>query len=150
MNHKILPVIGMILLCLTLAMAQENLWTSGRPDGHAPIGVMGDHTHNQGELMLSYSWMRMNMDGRRNKDNALTSEEVLQDFSYTVTPVSMPMHMIGAMYAISDQLTLMAMVNIVSISMDHTSRPGVNFTTETSGLGDIRLGGLYKFFDKKH
>ncbi|NBD18196.1 MAG: hypothetical protein GVY04_19270 [Cyanobacteria bacterium] len=32
-------------------------WTSGRPDGHAPIGVMGDHVHGQGEWMLSYRYM---------------------------------------------------------------------------------------------
>ena len=152
MIRTFLPVLGMLLLCLTPALAQDNLWTSGRPDGHAPIGVMGDHTHGKGEFMLSYRWMRMNMDGMRNNDNALTSEQVLQEFGFTVTPVSMPMdmHMLGAMYAVSDALTLMAMVNIVSISMDHTSRPGVNFTTETSGLGDIRLAGLYKFFDKNH
>ena len=24
-------------------------WPSSRPDGHAPIGVMGDHIHEQGE-----------------------------------------------------------------------------------------------------
>ncbi|MEL7145131.1 MAG: transporter [Bacteroidota bacterium] len=152
MNRTFLPVLGMILLCLNTALAQDNLWTANRPDGHAPIGVMGDHTHSKGELMISYRYMRMNMDGMRNENDALTSEQVLQDFGFTVTPVSMPMnmHMLGAMYAVSDQLTLMTMVNIVSISMDHTSRPGINFTTETSGLGDIRLGGLYKFFDKNH
>ena len=152
MTRIILPVLGFIMLCIHPILAQDNLWTSGRPDGHAPIGVMGDHTHGKGEFMISYRWMRMNMEGMRNEDNALTSDQVLQDFNFTVTPVSMPMdmHMLGAMYAVSDQLTLMAMVNIVSISMDHTSRPGVNFTTATSGLGDIRLAGLYKVYDQNH
>ena len=34
-----------------------------RADGHAPIGVMGDHLHKRGEWMLSYRFMRMNMEG---------------------------------------------------------------------------------------
>lgn len=28
-------------------------WTASRPDGHAPIGVMGEHTHSRGEWMQS-------------------------------------------------------------------------------------------------
>jgi hypothetical protein len=30
-----------------------------RANAHAPIGVMGDHRHHQGELMFSYRYMRM-------------------------------------------------------------------------------------------
>ena len=32
-----------------------------RPDSHAPIGVMSDHTHEAGEMMFSYRYMFMNM-----------------------------------------------------------------------------------------
>lgn len=34
-----------------------------RADGHAPIGVMGDHLHKTGEVMLSYRFMHMDMGG---------------------------------------------------------------------------------------
>ncbi|MEO0773508.1 MAG: hypothetical protein AAFZ04_10040 [Pseudomonadota bacterium] len=36
-----------------------------RADGHAPIGVMGDHRHATGEIMLSYRFMRMDMGGNQ-------------------------------------------------------------------------------------
>ncbi len=36
--------------------------TSTRPDSHAPLGVMGDHAHGAGELMLSYRFMGMAME----------------------------------------------------------------------------------------
>ncbi len=36
-----------------------------RADGHAPIGVMGDHMHHKGEWMLSYRYMHMDMEGNR-------------------------------------------------------------------------------------
>lgn len=117
-------------------------WTSGRPDGHAPLGVMGDHVHETGEFMLSYRFMHMTMDGNRTGTEAVTPATVLQDFM--VTPISMPMvmHMVGGMYAPSDRVTLMAMVPYVNIEMDHQTRPGGTFTTEGSGLGDVGLSAL--------
>ena len=33
-----------------------------RPDGHAPIGIMGDHVHEQGEFMFSFRTMLMRME----------------------------------------------------------------------------------------
>ena len=132
--------------------AQESAWISGRPDGHAPIGVMGDHTHGKGEFMLSYRYMRMDMEGMRNGTDEVSPQEVIspEGFNYRVSPTSMPMdmHMFGAMYAPSDALTLMLMVPVLDNSMDHLTRMGANFSTESSGLGDIKISGLYKFFDK--
>ena len=32
-----------------------------RPDSHAPIGVMGDHLHHKGGLMVSLRYMDMMM-----------------------------------------------------------------------------------------
>jgi len=138
------------IICLS-AQDHKNSWTSGRPDGHAPISIMGDHTHGKGEFMVSYRYMRMGMEGMRDGTTSLDNSEVLSsdDYNYRVSPLEMPMdmHMLGAMYAISDHLTLMAMVNILDISMDHETRMGGMFTTEASGLGDIRVSALIKFFD---
>ena len=36
-----------------------------RPDSHAPIGVMGDHLMREGEIMVSYRYMHMDMEGNR-------------------------------------------------------------------------------------
>jgi len=44
-----------------------------RPDGHAPIGVMGDHTHEAGEWMLSYRYRLMFMDGNRDGTSSPTT-----------------------------------------------------------------------------
>ena len=34
-----------------------------RPGSHAPIGVMGEHGHKAGEMMLAYRFMAMDMRG---------------------------------------------------------------------------------------
>lgn len=148
--HLYLLLAGISLLLSPLS--GQDTWSGSRPDGHAPIGVMGDHTHDKGEFMLSYRYMRMHMEGMRKGTNTLENADVVRPDGegYMVTPVKMPMdmHMIGAMYAPSDKLTLMAMINFLTLSMDHQTRMGGTFTTESGGLGDIRISGLYKFLDR--
>ncbi len=135
-----------ILLCSSwLGHAQ---WTSGRPDGHAPIGVMGDHTHGQGEVMFSYRYMFMDMADMREGTSTLSNADVLADFMVTPTEMPMHMHMLGAMYAISDELTTMVMVNFLDQSMDHVTGMGTTFETASGGFGDIRVSGLYKVLDQ--
>jgi len=150
---NILLSIALMGLCLS-AMAQN--WTSGRPDGHAPIGVMGDHTHGAGEIMISYRYMHLSMKDMRKGTNTLSSADVVGTMAnpgeYMVTPTEMPMvmHMIGAMYAISDKFTLMAMTNFVSTEMDHITRSGGVFTTEMRGMADTWLTGLMVFLDRNN
>lgn len=121
-----------------------------RPDSHAPIGVMGDHLMRKGEIMLSYRYMSMEMDGNRTGTNRVDTPLP----GYMVSPLSMDMdmHMLGGMYAPSDKLTLMLMVPYTSISMNHLRHmpmpTGLEFTTESSGIGDIKLATTYGLFAK--
>ncbi len=137
-----------ILVLISVVTTAQAQWTSSRPDGHAPIGVMGDHTHGGGEFMLSYRYMYMQMDGNRDGSDGLSTADVVNPDSYNflISPVNMPMgmHMFGLMFAPSDNLTLMAMVPVVSLDMDHVTRAGGAFTTSSSGVGDIKLTALYK------
>ncbi|AFY52946.1 hypothetical protein Riv7116_0342 [Rivularia sp. PCC 7116] len=128
--------------------SDPNKWSSSRPDGHAPIGVMGDHAHKKGEFMASYRYMFMNMDGNRDGTNRISDSEVLQDFMVTPVDMTMEMHMFGAMYGVSDNLTVMAMVPFVSKEMEHLTRMGTRFTTNSEGIGDIKTTALYTIFDK--
>ena len=121
-----------------------------RPDSHAPIGVMGDHLMREDEIMLSYRYMSMAMDGNR---TGTESVDVPLP-GYMVSPLSMDMkmHMFGVMYAPSDKITLMFMLPYTSLSMDHMVPPnmmfpaGTNFTTESSGIGDVKLGATYGLY----
>lgn len=118
-----------------------------RPDSHAPIGVMGDHLMREGEIMLSYRFMSMDMEGNRTDKNRVDVPLP----GYMVSPLSMDMdmHMLGVMYAPSDKLTLMAMLPYTSISMDHIrNMDGLAFTTESSGIGDVKLAATYGLFAK--
>ncbi|MEM6626918.1 MAG: transporter [Pseudomonadota bacterium] len=130
---------------------------------HAPIGVMADHRHHKGEWMLSYRYMYMDMDGSRDGTDSISPEDTVTSVAnpfanppmspptLRVVPTEMPMqmHMVGAMYGLTDRITLMAMGSYLAKEMDHitfqgpmgTTRLG-EFTTETSGVGDTTIGAI--------
>lgn len=138
------------------------------PADHAPIGVMGDHLHKKGEWMLSYRFMTMDMEDNLRGSNNLSPEEIVSSTpNRFANPPMMPprlrvvptqmtteMHMLGLMYAPSDQVTLMAMLNYIDKDMQHitfqgpmgTQRLG-NFTTHTSGIGDTKVAALVGLYD---
>ncbi len=128
---------------LTLSsFAHNEPWTASRPDGHAPISVMGDHMHAMGEWMVSYRYMTMDMQGLLKGSDSV--QPTMADTGFMMTAMlpkdmTMDMHMFGAMHAISDQWTLMCMINYLDNEM--TMQNGDKM--ETSGLGDLKIGGLY-------
>ena len=53
--------------------------------------------------------------------------------------MTVQMQMFEVMYGLTDRVTMMAMVPYLHKEMDHLTRSGVNFTTETEGVGDVGL-----------
>lgn len=144
-------ILVMAAIALCAQETQNTLdekWSAGRPDGHAPIPIMGDHMHGKGEWMFSYRYMYMNMEDLKQGSDDASFNDALTNYMVTPTQMPMNMHMLGAMYAPSDKVTIIAMLNYLSMEMDHITRMGGAFTTEASGLGDIQVSGLYKFFNK--
>ncbi|MEI6866684.1 transporter [Flavicella sp.] len=136
-------------LCLFVQQinSQNKKWTSGRADGHAPIGVMGDHVHHKGGLMVSYRFMNMEMSGNLSGDTSISSENIIEE-GYMVAPkeMTMNMHMLGLMYAPSDKITLYAMGNILQSEMGLKTKMK-EFDTESQGFGDLKIGALYQLFN---
>lgn len=144
---------------------------SAAADSHAPIGVMGDHFHAKGEWMLAYRFMAMPMKGNLLGGSSITPDTIAttipnrffgtpgQPPTLRVVPteMDMDMHMLGMMYAPTDRITLMGMINYVTKDMDHiTYQGGVGttvlgtFTTKTSGLGDSSLSALVSFHNNQN
>ena len=127
-------------------------YNSSRPDSHAPINVMGEHTHNAGEWMLSYRYSYMEMSGLMNGDSSVSSSTMINDGTFSSmksmrkAPTKMDMHMqmLGAMYAPSDKWTVMLMLMHHEKSMDSVNNAGVVSNNESEGWGDIRITGMYK------
>ena len=135
-----------LFMSSSLLFAHEGPWTASRPDGHAPISVMGDHMHAMGEWMVSYRYMTMDMEGLLKGSDDVTAASQLgmsPKFMMVPTEMTMDMHMFGAMHAISDQWTLMCMLNYLDNEMTMINRMDVTSKMETSGISDLKLAGLY-------
>lgn len=152
---KYQSIVTATALC-AVASAQDLYKNLARPDGHAPISIMGDHTHNAGEWMLSYRHMFMEMDGMYRGTDSIPPAQVFAD-NYAIAPtrMTMEMHMIGAMYAPNDRITLTAMLPYNFREMDLTIFPGAapllaanggspTFSTESDGIGDLKLVSLIR------
>ena len=136
-----------------------------RADDHAPFGIMADHYHEAGEFMFSYRRMTMSMAGNADGSTRLSTETIAttvpnrffgtpgQPPTLRVVPtnMTMDMDMLGMMYAPSDRVTLMGMIQHVSKEMDHTTFMGPagttvlgTFKTKSSGLGDTSVAALVR------
>ena len=134
------------------------------PDDHAPIGVMADHAHKAGEVMVSLRAMHMDMGGNQVGTDAIAPDTTVttipnrfagmtgQPPTLRIVPTQMRVDMVmaGAMYAPSDAVTLMVMGSYVQKEMDHTTYMGGmgtsvlgDFTTSPEGFGDVKLAALF-------
>ncbi|TAE33148.1 MAG: transporter [Alphaproteobacteria bacterium] len=121
------------------------------PEDHAPIGVMGDHLHKQGEWMVGYHYQHSRTSGYRNGSNKVSNASVMSAYGEAATEMDMGMHMLEIMYGISDDLTLMVMPQYMVMDMTHQSSHGSGHIHDhtTQGLGDTQLTGLYSIYDQE-
>lgn len=106
-------------------------------------GVLGGHTHYEGDVMVGYHYMLMHMAGNRDGTRKVPVSEILGSFMMSPINMVMHMHMFNAMYAFTDEITVMAMVPYLVKSMDTQTKAGMRFTTNSQGLGDITLMPMY-------
>ena len=112
------------------------------------INALSTHTHIEGELMLGYKFMFMEMGGNRDGTRNISRSRVLRDFRVAPTAMRMQMHMSELMYAPTENWTLMTMVPYLRLSMDHVTRTGRRFSTTSEGIGDLKIKSLYTFYER--
>ena len=84
----------------------------------APINIMGTHLHSPGGIMISYRYMRMNMNGLQNGTDAIGNSEIFNMYMMAPQTMNMGMHMLGLMAAPTDWITLMVMGGFTSNSIE--------------------------------
>lgn len=127
--------------------------TCGCAASLTPIGVMTDHIHARGQLMVSYGYMNMNMRGNLAGATKVSDSKVYETFMMAPETMTMQMHMVMAMYGVTDRLTLMAMGGYSTGYMDmnmFVSVPGqplgdTSMPSSSKGAADTKLWALYDF-----
>lgn len=166
-NHLKTPLMGatVALSLLGSAITQAHSQASYRPDSHAPAGVMAEHVHKQGEVMVGIRTEYSRYSDTFHGSDKVTPEQLRSaGYSMMATEMNMQMTMLDIMYAPTDRLTLMLMPMYMSMDMsmeatpmasghgmmmsgmsDHMAHSGHN-GHETSGLGDTNVSALYQLY----
>lgn len=165
MKYLISAYAGYLILATSTTAIADTLPQAA---DHAPIGVMADHFHKRGGWMISFRSMFMDMDGNLKGSSSIAPDQIVttepnvffgnpgQPPNLRIVPeeMAMQMHMLGVMYAPTDSVTVMAMVNYLTKDMDHITYQGGSgttvlggFTTKTTGVGDSSVAALIRLFD---
>mgnify|MGYP001034285778 CR=1 FL=1 len=130
MNFNQLLCVG-VCACLAMPVWAHVESSALRPESHAPAGVMSDHLHAKGEWMFGYRYLTSEYRGLYQGSSSITPEQAgAAGYSMVGRTMSMEMHMLDIMYAVSDQVTLMLMP--MHMSMDMTME----------GTGTMPMGGM--------
>ncbi len=126
-------------------------------NNQSPVGIMTDHIHPKGEWMFSYTNMLMGMSGMASGANGVSKSEVYNSYMMAPGTMTMQMHMLMAMYGVTDRFTMMVMGAYQSAGMKMTMKPmvmqGMEMPEQTmymdaGGLSDTRVSALYNISQK--
>jgi len=118
---------------------------------HPPIGVAGGHTLAKGSLALGYTFDYQAYDQLRERTNDVTASGYLSRTpSFTSAPnrLRVERHEFALLVATTDRLSLLLEVPFVQKEMRNQTATGA-YTTESGGLGDIALSGIFLFMDRE-
>lgn len=131
-----------------------------------PAGVMISHVHSKGEWMASYRYMNMASRGIQQNGTSISNDQVYNQYLMSSDKMRMDMHMLMAMYGISNKLTMMAMFEYRISSMNMHAPEGSGHAhmmngvmmgsdepmkdMKTAGFGDIAVTGLYSIINSTH
>ncbi len=153
-QNVFITVLFLFFVSVVLADTSEE-----HQDCPAPISVVGNHVHTSGELMFSYRFMAMDMQGLQSGTDAVETADVLIDFMMAPTAMDMKMHMFGVMFAPHDKITLMVMTNYQQRRMEmegthqqaagHHNHSVGTHEMSSAGIGDVKLDLLLTLW-KRH
>ncbi|MEZ4215482.1 MAG: hypothetical protein R3E88_03305 [Myxococcota bacterium] len=114
---------------------------------HPPIGVSGGHTLARGGIAVGYSYDVASYDQLRERTNDVTATGYLSRtpfFASAPSRLRVERHEFALLVATTDRLSLLLEVPFVRAEMRNETASG-SYTTESGGLGDIALSGVFLF-----
>ena len=143
-----------VLLATAAPLAAQEVpveWTSARPDGQAPIGVMDAQLLPKGKVLIGYRFLQTDSKGLWVDSDSLTLAQSLQ--AYPVVPRSMSnqTHEVTLAFAPASTLTLVG--HMTYSQREREEWFNYNGTlyyhkTEAKELGDLQVSALYSVFNQ--
>ncbi len=134
------------LLTTTPALAQAPMWTSERPDGHAPAGVMSDFLILNRELYVGIRFSSDRFSGTNLGTVPISAAEVLNFF--TVAPLTLQKETaeVDLRLGLFGFVTLEGSMPFTQATMLNTTDVAL-FETSSQTYGDVSVRGLFNLLE---
>ncbi|MDA9573791.1 hypothetical protein N9R48_02575 [Rickettsiales bacterium] len=147
---KLLKIL-LLSICFLFAILRNIFAIENRVDYHAPIGVMRDHIHDKNDFMLAYRYKNMSMRGLANNRKDISLQQAMENYMNAAINMSMKMHMISAMYGVTDKFTISLMGAYLEKDMKLKNKMSSSIKSRNiEGVSDVKLNGLYQFYNNNN
>lgn len=147
MVPRSLLVAALMAMAMPVSAQEDYVWTSHRPDGQAPLGVIGGRTLDKGEVEFAYRFSQFDSKGIWFDSDSLGLETTLEFYEVAPLTLSNKSHRLGIAVGAANNLTIAANMAYGSLQRAQLTGDGVFYVTESEGIGDLELDILYSFFD---
>lgn len=149
MVRKSLSLGLLLALAMPLSAQEEaHVWTSHRPDGHAPFGVTGGRTLEQGAVEFSYRYAQFDSKGVWFDSDSLGLETTLEFYQVAPLTLSNKGHTVSAAFGATKELTFLVSGSWLQIERAQLTSDGVFYVTQTQGFGDVEASALFSFYNQ--
>lgn len=146
MVRKSLIVAALLALSSPLAAQDEYVWTSNRPDAHAPLGVTSERTLDLGELEVTYRFTEMKSRGVRFLKDTLPIAQTLQIYQVAPLTLSHQTHFVMVAFGVLEDLTVEATAEFGVFEREQLTSGGIYYRTGAEELGDITASAIYEVY----
>jgi hypothetical protein len=147
MVRRSLIVAALVAVSSPLTAQEEWVWTSDRPDGEAPVGVIGARTLDAGAIQLTYRFTQMNSRGVWFQKDSLNLATVLQLYDDAPLTHSDQRHAVVLAYGVTDDLTVLAKGQFSLLERETIDGTAGQFVrTGANALGDTEVNAIYNLF----
>jgi len=147
MVRRMLIVAGLMAAASPLAAQDEEwVWTGGRADADAPLGVIGARTLEQGTIEVGYRFDQVNSLGVWFSKDSVPLETTLQ--LYTVAPLEMSRqaHQATLAWGVLDNLTLTGTMEFVMFERKQLTDSGILYITRAEEIGDLTASAIWEVY----
>ena len=151
MVRKSLLVVMLLAIAAPVAAqkAVQTEWTSRRPDGQAPLGVVNGELLNKGEVRFSYTFTQMDYKGLWANGDSIPLDQAFDFYAQAPLTLRSQTHEVGVAFAPRSDLTITARIPYTQREREQLTSDGVFFyVTDSKELGDLQVSALYSAFNQ--
>ncbi len=143
MGRKSLLVVLLLAVASPLAAQDAAVWSSGRPDALAPLGIPTAQMLEPGQFQFTYRLNQLTSKGIWYQSDSLSYDDTRT--LYPVVPISMRnlTHEVSLAVAATRDLTLLATLGYSQRRREQILGDSLRYFTDTNELGDLELTALY-------